>query len=188
MGRREAGDPTVLLVDDESRLVRLFSLYLEDSFTVLTATGGEKALELVDESVDAVVLDRRMPDLNGDEVLERLRAEGYDIPVAMATAVDPGVDIVDMPFDEYLTKPIDREKLRGTIELLLARANYDKKSREFFRLASKRAALESEGRFAETNSEEYQDLIERMETLQAELDDTLQTIVDENPAEAFRTF
>jgi len=60
----------------------------------------------MDDEVDAVLLDRRMPDVHGDEVLARLREEGCDCPVIMTTAVDPGMDILEMDFEDYLCKPV----------------------------------------------------------------------------------
>ena len=76
---------------------------------VRTAYGGEEALEKADEDVDLVFLDRQMPDMSGDDVLERVRERGLDCRVVMVTAVDPDFDIVEMPFDDYLTKPVMRD-------------------------------------------------------------------------------
>ena len=66
-------DATVLVVDDEEMVADAFSLLLERWYTVRTAHGGEEALSLVDGDVDVVLLDRRMPDRSGDEVLRDLR-------------------------------------------------------------------------------------------------------------------
>jgi len=76
---------------------------------VRTAYSGEEALEKVDEDVDIVLLDRLLPDLPdlpGDEVLERVRERGLDCRVVMVTAVDPDFDIVELPVDEYIHKPV----------------------------------------------------------------------------------
>ena len=101
----------VLVVDDEEEVAEVFSLWLRDVYETRVATGGEAALEAVD-GVDLVLLDRRMPDLSGDETLARMRERGYDGPVAMVTAVDPDFDIVEMAFDDYLVKPISKEELQ----------------------------------------------------------------------------
>jgi DNA-binding response OmpR family regulator len=157
---------TVLVVDDERNVAEGYALWLEDDYDVLVATGGEEAVEKAPEA-DAVLLDRRMPGMSGDEVLEHLREADYDCRVAMVTAVDPDFDIVGMPFDAYLTKPVDRDDLRATVEQLLALAEYDDVVREQFRLAEKRANLEMQKPRSELDeSEAYVELTERLEELQ----------------------
>ncbi|OYR68853.1 DNA-binding protein, partial [Halorubrum sp. E3] len=78
---------TVLAVDDEPDLAELYRVYLDTAYEVRIATGGEEALSMMDDSVEVVLLDRRMPDMSGHEVLEAIRGEGYDARVAMLTAV-----------------------------------------------------------------------------------------------------
>jgi DNA-binding response OmpR family regulator len=163
-------DATVLAVDDEPDLAELYRVYLDPEYDVRIATGGEEAIDAMDETVDVVLLDRRMPDMSGHEVLNAIRGEGYDARVAMLTAVEPDVDIVEMPFDDYKTKPVTKEDLVTLVEVLLHRAAFDERSQEFFALASKKAALEAAGT---TNSEEYEDLIDQMEAVRVEVDDTL---------------
>jgi len=166
----EAPEATVLAVDDEPDLAELYRVYLDPAYDVRTAAGGEEALDAMDDAVDVVLLDRRMPDMSGHEVLSAIRGEGYDARVAMLTAVEPEVDIVEMPFDDYKTKPVTKEGLLTLVEVLLNRAAFDEQSQKFFALASKKAALEAAGT---TNSEEYEELIERMESVRIEVDDTL---------------
>lgn len=161
---------TVLAVDDEPDLVELYRVYLDVSYDVRIATDGGTAMEKMDESVDVVLLDRRMPDMSGHEVLAAMREAGYDARIAMLTAVEPDVDIVDMPFDDYKTKPVTKADILALVEVLLYRAEFDEQSQEFFALASKKAALEASGA---TDREEYQELLDRMETVRAEVDDTL---------------
>jgi DNA-binding response OmpR family regulator len=163
-------DATVLAVDDEPDLAELYRVYLDPEYDVRIATGGEEAVDAMDETVDVVLLDRRMPDMSGHEVLNAIRGEGYDARVAMLTAVEPDVDIVEMPFDDYKTKPVTKEDLLTLVEVLLHRAAFDERSQEFFALASKKAALEAAGT---TNSEEYEELIDQMEAVRVEVDDTL---------------
>ena len=165
-----SADATVLAVDDEPDLAELYRVYLDPAYDVRIATGGEEALDAMDDAVDVVLLDRRMPDMSGHEVLDAIRDEGYDARVAMLTAVEPDVDIVEMPFDDYKTKPVTKEDLVTLVEVLLHRAAFDERSQEFFALASKKAALEAAGT---TNSDEYEELLDRMESVRVEVDDTL---------------
>jgi DNA-binding response OmpR family regulator len=129
-----------------------------------------------------------MPDLTGDEVLEEIRARGLETQIAMITAVEPDVDIIEMPFDDYLVKPITKDDLHSLVKILLRRANYDERSQEFFRLASKKAALESSPDVSVESEEEYQELTARMEELRAELDETLAELSDDDFREAFASF
>lgn len=159
---------TVLVVDDEPHLVGMYAAMLEDHHTVRTATSGEEALERLSPEIDVILLDRRMPRLSGDEVLEIVREEGYDCRVAMVTSVDPDVDIVEMGFDAYLVKPVRRQDLREFVENLLLRAEYGRDTRELLSVTSKLVALES--RFSEeklASHQEYQALRERRNRLEA---------------------
>ncbi len=169
--------PTVLAVDDEPDLAELYKVYLDDRYRVRVATGGEEALSMMDETVDVVLLDRRMPDMSGNEVLEAVRDEGYDARIAMLTAVEPDVDIVDMPFDDYKTKPVTREDLVTLVEVLLYRAEFDERSQRFFALASKKAALEASGA---TENEEYADVLDRLQEVRAEVEETLDVLSAED--------
>lgn len=166
----DGAEPTVLVVDDEADLAELYRVYLDDVCDVRVATGGEEAISTMDDAVDVVLLDRRMPDRSGHEVLSEIRSAGYDARVAMLTAVEPDVDIVDMPFDDYMTKPVSREDLVTLVEVLCYRAEYDDRSQRFFSLASKKAALEAS---EATDTEEYEELVERVEAVRAEVDATL---------------
>lgn len=116
------GNATVLLVDDEAELVDIYEVWLGDRYTTRTANSGTEALDAFDETIDAVLLDRRMPGMSGDEVLEQLRSDGHDCPIVMITAVEPDESMIELPFDEYVVKPADREQLLETIESVLERA------------------------------------------------------------------
>ncbi|MDR5656666.1 response regulator [Halodesulfurarchaeum sp. HSR-GB] len=171
--------PTVMIVDDEVNITELFGVWLEADYDVRMANSGEEALAELDESVDVVLLDRRMPGLSGDEVLEEIRDRGYDCRVAMVTAVDPDFDVIEMGFDDYLTKPIDREGLESAIESLLDRKEYDDAMQEYYALTSKKAALESSKPASELEaSEEYAELKAEIETLEGDLEGALETESD----------
>jgi len=161
----------VLVVDDEENVAEVFALWLEEDYEVRVALSGEEAMATLDDGVDAVLLDRRMPGLSGDDVLEKMRGQGLRIPVAMVTAVDPDFDILEMAFDDYLTKPVSKEELKTTIERLLTLSDYDVRAQQHFALAQKLATVESEKSEAELDdSEEYQTMREQMRDLQDEMD------------------
>lgn len=114
VGSAEGGSPTVLFVEDERDLLEVYSAVFERDFTVLTAECGRDAVELFGEHIDFVFLDRRMPGMTGRDVLQQLRDDGYQTPVAMLSAVDGDVT---MPSDivAYISKPADMDELRATV-------------------------------------------------------------------------
>jgi DNA-binding response OmpR family regulator len=165
---------TVLVVDDEPEVADVYALRLETEFDTRTAYGGEEALATVDDDVDVVLLDRRMPDLSGDDVLAEIREQGHDCRVIMLTAVDPGTEIIEMAFDDYLCKPVEKEDLAAAITQQLRAQRYDDRLSEYLEVSSKLALLEAELASREVDEhEELRRLSERAETLKAEMDDTL---------------
>lgn len=177
MGEHETA--TILIVDDEPGLADGYAARLQ-KHDVRTAYDGREALDALDNAVDIVFLDRRMPGLSGDKVLETARQRGFDCRIVMLTGVEPSVDIVSMGFDEYLRKPVDREELRGTVQRMLRRAAYDEKLQEYFSLSAKRATLETESADAVEGTPEYEELCRRLETVERELDEALEDLPDDD--------
>jgi two-component system response regulator MprA len=125
----------ILVVDDE-RAVRgsvRRALALE-GYAVSEAEGGQKALdELIARTMDAVVLDVLMPDVDGLEVCRRLRAAGDRVPVLMLTAreaVEDRVAGLDAGADDYLIKPFALEELLARLRALLRRTSEGGDGRE----------------------------------------------------------
>ncbi|AXG06546.1 response regulator [Haloplanus rubicundus] len=171
--------PHILVVEDETELAELFAEWLSEEYDVEVATDGETALELVDDDTDVVLLDRLMPGLSGDEVLESIRERGLDCRVAMVTAVEPDFDVLSMGFDDYVVKPLFRADIQRLVRGLLERDAYDRQLSELFSAVSKLAALESHKEPDElADSDEYQQLKaelertrERVEQLEADMNE-----------------
>lgn len=179
--------PVVLVVDDEVDLADLYSQWLTDDYAVRTAYDGEHALDRLDDTVDVVLLDRRMPDLSGDEALDRIRARDDDCRVAMVTAVEPDYDILELGFDAYLTKPVSATELHEVIEDLLTRATYDRAVQEYYAAVATRAALDAQKPASElATNERYAELTAEIETLESELDDTRGDLDSDDYEAAFR--
>ena len=165
---------TVLLVDDEEEVADVYALRLQTAYDTRVAYGGEDALETIDVDVDVVLLDRRMPDLSGDEVLAKIREKGYDCRVIMLTAVDPGLDILEMGFDDYLCKPVEKEDLVSAIDQQLKIQEHDEQLSEYFEVTSKLALLESELPPQELeDNDQLARLRDRADELEAEMSDLL---------------
>ena len=164
-------DPTVLAVDDDERHLDLFEIWLADDYRVLTATDGTGALEAFDRSVDVVLLDRNMPGLSGDEVLDRLRKRPGHCRVVMVTAEDLDDEAIPLPFDDYLVKPLTRGELEGAVERALGHANYGRLQDELYTVASRIAILETHIDRAELEAnDDYRRLKRRFDELQSEFE------------------
>ena len=121
---------TILIVDDEYAVARGLQYALEqEGYQVTIAGSGEEALSVAgDLAPDLVVLDVRMPGIDGFETLRRLRGDGSKAPVLMLTARDEEMDKViglEMGADDYMTKPYGLRELLSRIKALLRRAYGD---------------------------------------------------------------
>ncbi|WP_280587190.1 HalX domain-containing protein [Halorubrum sp. Boch-26] len=180
-------DPSVLIVEDESDIAALYAGFLEERYDVDLAETAAEAIDRVDATVDVVLLDRRLPDGSGDDVLEHIRETAYDCRVAMVTAVEPDFDIIDMGFDLYLTKPVSRSDLLTAIDTLLTRSEYDDLVQEAAALASKRAVLSSQKPAAQREGNEaYAELVERLESIDTDIDDLGETLSSDDYRAMFR--
>lgn len=157
--------PTVLIVEDERDMADLYRIWLEAQYDVVVAYDGESGVEALSEHVDVVLLDRRLPGMSGDEVLHALREEGYRIPVVMVTAVDPDTDIVHLPFDDYVTKPLTKDAMRGIVDRMLQLAEVGPAVRRYHSLERRRDVLRtaSENRGI-TDTEAFERLTTRLES------------------------
>ncbi|OAQ53848.1 hypothetical protein HTG_06165 [Natrinema mahii] len=173
--------PSVLIVEDEPDLADLYAAWLAEECRVRTAYDGTEALDAIDATIDVVLLDRRMPGLSGDTVLDTIRERSLDCRVAMVTAVEPDFDIVEMRFDDYLVKPVSGEELIDVIDQLLLRSTHDEQLQEFFALASKKALLDEQKTAAERqSSQEYAELEDRLAVLRVRVNDTMQELFEQD--------
>lgn len=179
MADDETDSAAILIVDDEQDVADLYAFRLQDRYNVQTAYGGDEALEKFDETIDVILLDRRMPGMSGDEVLKSVRAANAEARVIMVTAIDPDVDIVDMEFDDYLCKPIGKETLVEAIEHQLTAREYGDVVQDLFSATSKLGVLEAE-KSAEAleSSEEYQQLTEEIEELRSQQTELIEELDD----------
>lgn len=163
---------SVLVVDDDPEFTDLYERMLSDEYSIKTANSATEALDYDLDTFDVILLDRDMPDASGDEALEEFRLQGIDCPVAMVTAVEPDVDILDLPFDEYLQKPVEAEELRSTVRRLAYRGAFEAKSREFFQLVAKKTSLDTSDHHARESSE-YARLVDQIEDLKHQIGETM---------------
>ena len=177
--------PTVLVVDDERATADLYTEYLAETYRVRTAYSGREALELMDSTVDVVLLDRQMPGLSGDEVLEAMRARESDCRFIMVTGITPDLDIIGLPFDEYLVKPVSSETVHDAVERMLVRTTHDARIQKLLSIASKMATLESKLELSDlTASDEYAVLEAQFSDLRGTLGEE---VLEDDPYPEFTT-
>ena len=170
MKATDSDSQTVLVVEDEDRVADVFVTILSSFYTVRRASEGVEAIERIDETVDVVLLDRRMPEMSGDEILERIEAGGFDCRVAMISGVDPDFDVLDMGFDDYLIKPIRRDELLETVQRLIALDEYEEVYQKLSEKRIKRNIIEVEKSAAALEqSSEFQTLLDEISALEAQL-------------------
>ncbi len=116
----------VLVADDEPRITKLVSIALTDEgFRVISAATGEEALARAEEiRPDIVLLDIVLPDLDGIEVMRRLR-ERRPVPVILLTAKGSATDKakgLDLGADDYIAKPFHPDELAARVRAVIRRA------------------------------------------------------------------
>ena len=177
-GERMTNSSTVLIVEDEENLADLFGIWLREQFTVHVAYNGEDALEIfAEESIDIVLLDRRMPGLSGTEVLQSIRKNGDCQQVIMVTAVRPTEELTSIDVDDYLIKPIDQTKLIQAVEAAELVLTYEDSLTELLSLTARKATLEANLDRTELEADDrYGDLLQRIRELEEQADTTLERL------------
>ncbi|MBX0325942.1 response regulator [Halomicroarcula sp. F13] len=164
--------PSVLLVEDEPPLREAYSRVLSQSYDVSTAATGEAAIDRLTDEIDVVLLDRTLPDADGEDLLREVQSRTDHCYVAMVTAIEPDFDIIDMGVDDYLVKPVPTEAVQETVERLLSLAEYDETYRDLSQKRVKRSVLAQEKSPPELGeSEEFRRLQAEIDRLEAELDE-----------------
>lgn len=111
---------TVLVVDDEPAITDAYAKWLTSQYDVRTAYSGSEAIAQLDGTIDVMLLDRRMPEQSGEDVLTEMYERGIDCRVAIISAEAPDDTIRELGYDSYLQKPVtERDQILGLVENLL---------------------------------------------------------------------
>jgi len=116
---------TILVVDDEQRIIDLAQMYLEqEGYSVDSATDGSVAYNQIrEDEPDLIVLDLMLPGMDGLEICRRVRADS-DVPIIMLTARSDDIDKIvglELGADDYLTKPFNPRELVARVKAILRR-------------------------------------------------------------------
>ncbi len=113
--------PVILVVDDEVEILKVLRKSLEDEYRILTASRAKDALNMLDDSIDVVISDQRMPEMTGSEFLRivrerhpdivRINMTGYSDMNALIESVNQG------EIFRYISKPWDLQMLIETVQL-----------------------------------------------------------------------
>ena len=125
----------ILIVEDEARLARLIARVLaEEGYATETVGEGRPALaRALAEPFDLLIVDWMLPDLDGVQVVRRLRAAEMNVPVLMLTArtqIEDRVEGLDAGADDYLSKPFAFPELLARVRALLRWPREDKKAQD----------------------------------------------------------
>ncbi len=122
--------PVILVVDDDNGLRESFRLILEDNYELLEAVDGRQAIEIVRTSeVDLVLLDIRLPGMDGIEVLERIKAIDEQVEVVLVTAVKTvrtAVAAMKLGAFDYLTKPFEDDEILAVVRRALEKRSLER--------------------------------------------------------------
>jgi DNA-binding response OmpR family regulator len=114
--------PKILIVDDEEGIRMLYSMELEDEgYDVVTRPDGRDLLHVIDEEApDCIILDIKMRDYNGLDLLQQIRKRHYDLPVILNSAYSSfKVDLKAVAADYYVVKSSDLGELKEKLKVAL---------------------------------------------------------------------
>ena len=170
MNSQRTENPKILLVDDDPKFQKLMSLTLEKhGFEVTVCNDGIEAKEAIDlRSVELIISDYRMPNMDGVQLLKALREEGRDIPFILMTAygsIDSTMEAIKLGTVEYLTKPFEPEEIVLAVQKALNMAHVNKELSELREAVRDRYSFESLIGQSPSMQEAYRNIHKAAQTL-----------------------
>lgn len=161
------GSPTVLLAEDDDRLLRLYSLWLESDYDVVTAAEGRDALRRLDDAIDVAVLDRTLPTLPGEEIARTISSLASGTAVALLSSAQVSPADVTLPADRILEKPVTKTALCDAVDELQRLADASPLAREIDARRHRLAFVERHLGSSVTTTESYRQVSAELDALEA---------------------
>ncbi|TKX43697.1 winged helix-turn-helix transcriptional regulator [Halorubrum sp. ARQ200] len=133
--------PSILIIEDDPMASSALSDYSSNPFNVRTVSRGEDGIRHYTKDTDLVILDRKLDDISGDTVATKIKEKDQHALILVVSGIDPKDNILDLPVDCYLKKPVSRTELRSRISDILNRQGLELEQREYLALRSKQSAL-----------------------------------------------
>jgi DNA-binding NtrC family response regulator len=134
--------PTIMIVDDEPGTRQSLEVILEDAYHVVTAETGREAMDIFKKtSVDVVLLDVNMPEMDGLEVLRKIKEQEEETDVIMVSALDQArkaVDAIKLGAYDYITKPYEPEDILSAVSRVVSKQRLQKEL-DFLRKEAKKS-------------------------------------------------
>jgi DNA-binding response OmpR family regulator len=142
----------ILVVEDEEKIAEIVRAYLEkEGFRVTVAETGQKAISVLKDGFDLIILDLMLPDISGEDICQTIRMDS-DLPIIMLTAKSEEEDRIkglSIGADDYVVKPFSPRELVARVKALLRRTKGSKKticfSRGNFIIDSSRFEVKKDG-------------------------------------------
>ena len=119
--------PSILIIEDDSSLLLMYTALLEDQFRLYTAESGEKGINrLQQEEIHIVLLDLRLPDMDGLDVLRRIKSMDENVDVIVITGnsnIRTAVDAMKLGAYDYIVKPFEVDEVLSLLWRTLERQN-----------------------------------------------------------------
>lgn len=131
----------VLIIEDESMVAELYMDYLSEYYDARYYISAEEALSSITTEETISILDRRLPNISGDRVAEKLKRKIDTCLILVVSGVEPSESIVELPIDDYLQKPVQRDEIRMRLNNLEFRLGLPPEERHYLAVQSKQRAL-----------------------------------------------
>lgn len=171
---KNSDQSTVLVVDDEQRVAECYKIFVEQQHNAEVAIGGREAVEKLDENIDIVLLDRRMPDLHGSEVIDYINEEDHACRVIIISAIDPDMEILKNEFVKYIKKPVEQDELLQAIQETIVFDESGQSHIEYLKLIEKAHIMQSE--FTKVKLEDnhyYNKIIDSINSMREQFNDNV---------------
>lgn len=171
---KNSDQSTVLVVDDEQRVAECYKIFVEQQHNAEVAIGGREAVEKLDENYDIVLLDRRMPDLHGSEVIDYINEEDHACRVIIISAIDPDMEILKNEFVKYIKKPVEQDELLQAIQETIVFDESGQSHIEYLKLIEKAHIMQSE--FTKVKLEDnhyYNKIIDSINSMREQFNDNV---------------